>query len=99
MAEIRSAVSLNLSDTIQVTLTDYGMKIYLKYLEEIYTYGGVKPAEEWVKHASGDNDRHLSIQLWEFMKVFGPHIAAGSYSGHDPQVIEQNAIKFPVIWR
>ena len=99
MAEIRSAVSVNLSDTIRVTLTDYGMEIYLKHLEEIYTYGGVKPAEDWVKHADDANDHHLSIQLWEFMHVFGPYMCAGSFNSSNPQVIEENTIKFPVTWR
>lgn len=67
-------VHINLNEIVKFRLTDLGKDIFYHQYdsvnETIVNYGGkpIKPEMPKV-----DSDGFTEMQLWEFMKVFGPH--------------------------
>lgn len=67
-------ISVNLNDIIKVKFTDYGRDIYYHRFDEMIARGArfLKP-----RYPRVDEDGYSTIQLWEFMEIFGPHIHLG----------------------
>jgi hypothetical protein len=52
---------MNLNDSVFVVLTDAGLDMYNK-------------AHTCIPNHTPRTERHLTIQLWSLMEIFGPHI-------------------------
>lgn len=76
----------NINNYVKVKLTDLGKKIlknYYKQLKDLY------PNLNCTFKYEEDNEGYIEIQLWQFMKIFGPYFNNGA-----PLVIESNTINF-----
>ena len=76
--------TLNLNDMIKVKLTDYGKDVYYHKNDDLISKG--VPIERY--HPRVDDEGYTDIQLWQFMKIFGPAIKFGM----PEQIIENNTI-------
>jgi len=64
---------LNWNSKIKVKLTDYGKDVYYhRYGKDIKN--GVK-LERW--YPSVDEHGYSTFLLWDFMRIYGPHIKLG----------------------
>jgi hypothetical protein len=77
--------SCNLNDSVRFKLTPRGEKILKDYLAAQQIDFGCNAASCYRKNECG----YVTCALWEFMNVFGPHIAMGFNL-----IIEENTLIF-----
>lgn len=81
-------MQLNMNDFVKVKLNNRGKIIFYHQFDNLNLFvkvHGGKPIEPPTLEV--DTDGYTSIQLWELMKIFGPHIGMGM-----PVPFENNAI-------
>lgn len=82
-------MKFNINEYVSFRLTPAGKKLVEKWIDKT-----IKPHESVIPDAvSIFRSQHLSgadarFQMWEFMRIFGPHMFNGA-----PQYIEQNVIE------
>lgn len=75
---------LNLNDTIRVKFTDYAKDIYYHQYDDLINQGAPMIRD----YPKVDINGYTNIQVWVFMRIFGPHIKFGMRD----QIIENNTI-------
>lgn len=66
MAEI----TINLNDKVRFKLTELGREIYYHQFDDLIKLGAQLTPERPKEDAEG----YASMQLWEFLELYGPHI-------------------------
>lgn len=78
----------SMNDFVKVKLTDHGKDIFYHQFDDLNMFikvQGGKPIEPRMPEV--DADGYTRIQLWELMKIFGPHIGMGLPSPFENNVI------------
>ncbi len=81
-------MTINLNEFVKVKLKDHGKAIFYHQFDDLNMFinvQGGKTIEPRMPEV--DADGYTSIQLWELMKIFGPHIGMGM-----PTPFENNAV-------
>ena len=81
---VQKETVLNLNDIIKVKFTEYAKDIYYHKYDDLINRGAPIIRD----YPKVDINGYTDIQLWEFMRIFGPHIKFGMTD----QIIEDNTI-------
>lgn len=65
-------VKINLNEYVKVHLTDLGKEIYYHQVDTINDAYGKIVIEP--KFPTEDSDGYTEFQLWDFIRLYGPHI-------------------------
>lgn len=79
----------NINDEIKVKLTAHGKDILDKDVEDTLSTIKTLISDKTYYPYHVDKDGYIEFQLWDFMRIFGPHFWNGC-----PQIIENNEIIF-----
>ena len=63
-------VTINLNDKVRFKLTELGREIYYHQFDDLIKLGAQLTPERPKEDAEG----YASMQLWEFLELYGPHI-------------------------
>ena len=83
-------MTINLNEFVKVKLNNYGKVIYCHQHDELNEFiksKGCKPLEPLLPKV--DEDGYTEFQLWELMKLYGPHIGMGL-----PTPFEMNVVVY-----
>lgn len=81
---------INLNDTVKVRLTDYGMGIVQKEVDElnkVILSNGGEPITLGIKP---DDDGYVKFQLWVLMQTFGNYIRMEGPYPFDLNIVYEN---------
>lgn len=73
-------IIINLNDNVRFKLTDLGREIYYHQCDDLIAKGvQIRP-----KYPEEDADGYASMQLWEFVELYGPHIGMARQNVIEP---------------
>lgn len=81
-------MTINLNEHVKVKLNDRGKNIFYHQFDDLNLFikvQGGKLIEPRMPEV--DADGYTSIQLWELMKIFGPHIGMGIPQPFDLDIV------------
>ena len=73
-------IIINLNDNVRFKLTDLGREIYYHQCDDLIAKG-VKIRPEYPEE---DADGYASMQLWDFVELYGPHIGMAKQNVIEP---------------
>jgi len=73
-------IIINLNDNVRFKLTDLGREIYYHQFDDLIAKGvQIRP-----EYPEEDADGYASMQLWEFVELYGPHIGMAKQNVIEP---------------
>ena len=73
-------IIINLNDNVRFKLTDLGREIYYHQCDDLIAKGvQIRP-----EYPEEDADGYASMQLWEFVELYGPHIGMAKQNVIEP---------------
>ena len=75
-------IRINLNETVKFKLTDYGKTLYYHRYDDFIQMSGT---EFVMPHfPKEDEEGYVTMQLWDFMNLYGPYMSMGSESVIQP---------------
>ena len=82
---------INVNETVKVRLTDYGMDIIQKEVDELNKVILSKCGEPLTVGIKPDADGYVKFQLWVLMQTFGNYIRMQGPYPFDLDIVYENA--------
>ena len=73
-------IIINLNDNVRFKLTDLGREIYYHQFDDLIATG----VQLRTKYPEEDADGYVSMPLWQFVELYGPHIGMAKQNVIEP---------------